>query len=92
MTLSRFIHISANDPVSFLFMPEAYPTVHLHRTFFYTLLGMGVWAASCPGDCTSEWCCSEYWGACVFGNDGFLSGVGPGRDLLDHMTILCLVF
>ena len=34
MTLSRLIHVSTNDPVSFLFMTEAYSTGYLHHIFF----------------------------------------------------------
>ena len=34
MTVSRFIHVSANDPISFLFMAEQYSIVYMYHIFF----------------------------------------------------------
>ena len=34
MTVSRCIHVSANDPVSFLFMAEQYSIVYMYHIFF----------------------------------------------------------
>ena len=34
MTVSRSIHVSTNDPISFLFMAELYSIVYMYHNFF----------------------------------------------------------
>ena len=69
MTDSRFIHISTNDPISFLFMTNN-PLCICTTSSLFIPLSMNKQVASCPGYCKQ--CCNEHWGVCVFLNYSFL--------------------
>ena len=70
MVGSRSIHVSANDTISFLYMANI-PVYICITSFFNPFLCW--WAfrlLPCPGY-RIQWC-SEYWGACISLNYGFL--------------------
>jgi len=94
MTFSRFIHISTDDPVSFLFMAEQYSIVYMYHFFFIH--------SSIDGHLVCFHVLaivnSATMNTCIFLNC-FFSGGGipvvelhPVVELLGHETVLFLVF
>ena len=63
MTVSRFIHVSTNDPISFLFMVEKYSIVYVYHIFLIHSCTDEYLGIPCPGYCKQ--CCGEHWSACV---------------------------
>ena len=71
MTVSRSIHISADDTVSFLFMAKWYSIVYMYHMFFIPFLCWWTFKLlPSPGYC--KYCCSEHWDACIVLNYDFL--------------------
>ena len=67
MTLSRAIRVTSNDPILFL--------LWLRNISLYVCTGFSLsipLLRFLPSHSCCEQCCSEHWGACVFGNYGFL--------------------
>ena len=58
------IHVSTNDPISFLFMTSNIPLYICTTSSFPFLCGWTFRLFPCPGYC--KYSCNEYWGACAF--------------------------
>ena len=70
MTVSRFIHISTNDPIcSFLWL-IIFHCIYVPRLLYPFICQWSFRLLPWPGYCKE--CCNEHWGACVFLNYGFL--------------------
>ena len=71
MTVSRFIHVSANGSTSFLFVAESYFIVYMYHIFFiHSSVDRHLGCFHVLADVNR--CCCEPWGACIFLNYGFI--------------------
>ena len=90
MTDSGFIHITANDSISFLFMAVYFHCMYvLHLLYPFICL----WTSrllSCSVYCKQ--CFNEHWGTCVFFQFWFPQDICLVVKLLSHMLVLFLVF
>ena len=65
MMLSGSIHVSTNDPISFLFMAEKYSCVCIYHIFIQSYVDghLGCFHVLAMVDIQFY---GEYWGACIF--------------------------
>ena len=90
MTVSRSIHVSTNDPISFLFMAELYSIVSMYHIFFIHSSVDG--HLGCFYDLAIANSAAMNIGVHLSFELWFSLGICPVVGLLGHMVIIFLVF